>query len=224
MKITVVLFLGLLLNTALAQNKRTTFYDTAGNQTTYEGHWAYVLAGPYKSEYNKRENKRTLIKTTAAEFESELRKTEKRITSTDKLGTDFPAFDLTDIQGNRLTKGALQGKVVVINYWFIGCAPCEVERPALNQLADRYMNREDVVFLSFARNSNGESQSFLSHSPVHYTVVPTEKDYIKKQFGVNGYPTNVIVGKDGKYVFNSLASGIGIANILERQIEIALNK
>lgn len=119
MRNTLIVLLTLLTSELVAQNKNTIFYDSIGQVTTWEGHWAQVVTGRYKSIYNKSENKKTLGKTTREEFEAELRKTERKITKTNKLGTDFPEFDLLDLNGNRLTRTELKGKVLVLNFWFI---------------------------------------------------------------------------------------------------------
>jgi len=190
--------------------------------TTWEGHWAQVVTGRYKSIYNKSENKKTLGKTTKEEFETELRKTEKKITRTNKLGTDFPEFDLLDLNGNRLTKTELKGQVLVLNFWFIGCSPCEMERPSLNDLTKVYAGNKHVVFISFAKNDKEQLTKFLAENPILYNVVPTEKDFIKTKFEINEYPVNIILDRNGKYFFNSSASGVGILTILQRQIDKAL--
>jgi len=222
MKNTLIILLTLLTIGLNAQNKNTIFYDSVGRVTTWEGHWAQVVTGRYKSIYNRSENKKTLVKTTSEEFETELRKTEKRITKTNKLGTDFPEFDLPDVNGNRLTWTGLKGKVLVLNFWFIGCSPCEMERPSLNDLTKLYADNKDVVFISFAKNDREQLTKFLQEYPILYNVVPTDKDFIKTQFEINEYPVNIIVGRDGRYFFNSSASGVGILTILQRQIDKAL--
>ena len=85
-----------------------------------------------------------------------------------------------------------------------------------------YKDNKDVVFIAFAKNSKEELAPFLKEHPFLYKVIPTEKDYIKTKFESNAYPVNIIVDKNGKYFFNSGASGIGISTILQRQIEKAL--
>jgi len=222
MRKTLIIIMVLSTSGLVAQNKNTIFYDSVGQVTTWEGHWAQVITGKYKSIYHKSENKKTLAKTTHEEFEKELRKTEKKITRTDKLGTDFPEFDLMDMDGNRLSKTALKGKVLVLNFWFIGCSPCEMERPSLNDLTKLYANNKDVVFISFARNDKEQLTKILTEYPISYNVVPTDKDYIKTKFEINAYPVNIIIDRDGKYFFNSAASGIGILTILQKQIDKAL--
>ncbi len=169
----------------VAQNKNTIFYDSVGQVTTWEGHWAQVITGKYKSIYHKSENKKTLTKTTSDEFEKELRKTEKKITRTNKLGTDFPEFDLVDVDGNRLSKSELKGKVLVLNFWFIGCSPCEMERPSLNDLTKLYSDNKDVVFISFARNDKEQLTKILNEYPISYNIVPTDKHYINTKFEIN---------------------------------------
>lgn len=222
MRNTLIILLGLLTSELLAQNKNTIFYDSVGHVTTWEGHWAQVVTGRYKSIYNKSENKKTLVKTTREEFETELRKTEKKITKTNKLGTDFPEFDLLDVNGNRLTRTELKGKVLVLNFWFIGCSPCEMERPSLNDLTKVYADNKDVVFISFAKNDKEQLTKFLAENPILYNVVPTDKDFIKTKFEINEYPVNIILDRNGKYFYNSSASGVGILTILQRQIDKAL--
>lgn len=201
MRNTIVILLTLLASELGAQNKNTIFYDSVGQLTTWEGHWAQVVTGRYKSIYNKSENKKTLVKTTREEFETELRKTERRITKTNKLGTDFPEFDLLDLNGNRLTRTELKGKVLVLNFWFIGCSPCEMERPSLNDLTKIYADNKDVVFISFAKNDKEQLTNFLAENPILYNVVPTDKDFIKTKFEINEYPVNIIIDRDGKYFF-----------------------
>lgn len=224
MKTTLIILLSLFTNGLVAQNKNTIFYDSVGQITTWEVHWAQVITGRYKSIYNKSENKKTLVKTTKEEFETELRKTEKKITRKDKLGTDFPDFDVIDINDNRLSKAELKGKVLVLNFWFIECSPCEMERPSLNDLTKIYTDNKDVVFISFARNDKEQLTKFLKENPILYNVVPTDKNFIMTKFEINAYPVNIIIDRDGKYFFNSAASGIGILRILQKQIDKALKE
>lgn len=64
-----------------------------------------------------------------------------------KLGDTFYAFKDRDINGVKLdTKKELAGKILVINFWFIGCPPCRAEIPDLNEIADQYKDNKDVVF------------------------------------------------------------------------------
>ncbi len=220
MKKILLISLTLFSSHLLAQKHKKIFYDSVGQITTWENYMSTLVSGKYKLVRSG--NIRTLKKMMPEEIEKEINRTEKRITKTDKIGKGFPEFDITDINGNRLVKNELKGKVLVINFWFIGCPPCEIERPSLNDLRKLYKDNEDVVFISFARNNKEELIKNLDEYPILYNVVPTEKDFIKSNFEINAFPINIIVGKDGNYFFYGRASGIGIMTILQRQIDKTL--
>jgi thiol-disulfide isomerase/thioredoxin len=224
MKKVLLVALGLFVTSLALGQKNKKFYDSFGNETTFELHWSQVVGGRYKSIYDRKTNSKTLVRTTDKEFKEELSKTEKRIIRKEKLGTDFPHFVMTDIDGNTIAKKGLIGKVTVINFWFVGCSPCEMERPELNGLATLYEDNASLMFISFARNDANQLRAFLPAHPFRFTPIPTDKDEIANRFGVNDYPVTIIVDKHGKYSLDSSGTGIGSSYILKREIEFALSK
>lgn len=54
------------------------------------------------------------------------------------VGCQMPNFKGTTHIGKPMSRASLKGKVVVMNFWFIGCKPCVAEMPALNRLVERY--------------------------------------------------------------------------------------
>ena len=221
MKKIILVTLVLFMTSLVWGQKNKKFYDSLGNETTFEFHWSQVVGGRYKSIYNKKTNSKTLVRATDKEFREELSKTEKRVIKKEKLGTDFPDFTMTDMDGNTIDKKDLKGKVTVINFWFVGCSPCEMERLELNGLAKLYQDNENVMFISFAQNDANQLRSFLTDHPFMFKPIPTGKDEIKTRFAVNDYPVTIIIDKNGK-LFNGSGTGIGISYILKREIESAL--
>jgi thiol-disulfide isomerase/thioredoxin len=55
---------------------------------------------------------------------------------------------------------------LALNFWFIGCSPCEMERPSLNDLTKLYADNKDVVFISFAKNDREQLTKFLQEYPI----------------------------------------------------------
>jgi len=49
-----------------------------------------------------------------------------------------PDFTLRTLDGRNLRLQELRGQVVMVNFWASWCAPCRVEMPHLNKLADKY--------------------------------------------------------------------------------------
>lgn len=113
-------------------------------------------------------------------------------------------FKVTDIKGNTYTLEELKGKVVVLNFWFIGCAPCRIEIPGLNEMITHY-DEEQVVFIAFALDAQEELENFLAESPFDYHIIPEAFDQAAA-YSVQGYPTHVIIDKRGN-VRSTLTGG-----------------
>ena len=114
-----------------------------------------------------------------------------------KEGKPFPVFSFKDLDGNLITNENLKGKIVVIKCWFIHCVACVAEFPKVNEMALKYKNRKDIVFISFAEDSAEQLQAFLLKKPLLYSVVPNLKNYMNNALQINGFPTHFIVNKNG---------------------------
>ena len=113
--------------------------------------------------------------------------------------TPAPAFDVEDLEGNRYTLAGLKGKVVVLRFWFKACGACRSERGALDRVVTRYQGNEDVVFLAPALDKAPSLKAYLRQSPMRYAVVPDAEE-LAEAFGVIGYPTHVIIDRQGNIV------------------------
>ena len=65
-----------------------------------------------------------------------------------QAGTLMPAINVTDPSGKMLNLGATQGQPVLLNLWATWCAPCVVEMPMLDELADTLGDEVRVVTVS----------------------------------------------------------------------------
>jgi peroxiredoxin len=105
--------------------------------------------------------------------------------------TDGDTFRLSDNIGK---------KIIVLNFFASWCEPCRREMPELN----RYFNdhkREPVVLLGIDSQEKPDTVArFLRDLKIDF---PTGIDTgsIGQQYGVNGLPTTVLIGVDGKVQF-----------------------
>ena len=112
-------------------------------------------------------------------------------------GKRMPDLFLQTISGKKIETKKLLGKVLVINLWFTGCAPCVAEIPALNQLVKEY-NDKDVVFLAIAADAKEKLDSqFLPLHKFDFTIIADGDDVISR-IGKTGFPTTYIIDKKGK--------------------------
>ena len=121
------------------------------------------------------------------------------------IGKEAFPFSVTDIYGNKYELGELKGKVIVINFWFVECKPCVMEIPELNDLVEKYKDKE-VVFLGFALNDKLKIESFLKTKTYRYNIIAESRD-IAGQYKVNSYPTHLII--DTNLIISYYVMGLG---------------
>ena len=124
--------------------------------------------------------------------------------SAELIGCKAPDFSVETLDGERITLADLKGKIVVLNFWFIECAPCIAEMPALNKLAEEYQD-SDVVFVAFGRDAKESLVMFGRKHVFKYKVVASDFEFAKKYCIVSGWPTNMVLDKDG--VLRKIFSG-----------------
>ena len=124
--------------------------------------------------------------------------------SAELIGCKAPDFSLETLDGERINLSDLKGKIVVLNFWFIECAPCIAEMPALNKLAEEYQDSE-VVFVAFGRNDRESLIKFGKKHKFKYKVVVSDFNFAKKYCIVSGWPTNMVLDKNG--VLRKIFSG-----------------
>jgi peroxiredoxin len=110
-----------------------------------------------------------------------------------------PGFEVKTLDGETQRLADLKGKVVVLNFWYIGCSPCRVEIPGLNKLVAEFSG-QDVVFIAFALDKPEELRNFLKDVPFNYRIV-AEASTIRSLFDVSVFPTHVLINKQGKIEF-----------------------
>lgn len=115
-----------------------------------------------------------------------------------------PTFSVQALNGESYDLESLKGKVVVLNFWFIGCAPCRIEIPGLNELIEDYAEQE-VVFIAFALDDAKSLEAFLSESPFDYEIIPGAHG-VSSLYSVQAFPTHIIIDKMGN-VRNTLTGG-----------------
>ncbi|PWK80229.1 peroxiredoxin [Mucilaginibacter oryzae] len=118
-------------------------------------------------------------------------------------GETIEPFSTRDLNNNKIKLKELRGKVVVLNFWFIGCPACMQEIPELNKLVDDYKNNPSVVFLAIALDYSWEIKKFLKTTAFNYDIIDNGR-YIADGYKVGLYPTNVILDKEGKVAFHSV--------------------
>lgn len=117
-------------------------------------------------------------------------------------GKTISSINEKDMEGKQFNLKEQKGKVVVLNFWFVNCPPCQQEMPQLNTLVDRYAGNPDVHFLSVALDERYDIIDFLKTHPFTYRIIDGGR-FIANGLGINRYPTHVVLDREGKVVFHT---------------------
>jgi thiol-disulfide isomerase/thioredoxin len=111
----------------------------------------------------------------------------------------LPAFDLESINGSRLSSKALEGKVVLVDFWATWCQPCIEEIPRWNELYARYQAKEFVVLGMTIRSGwASDIKPDAEKLKIAYPVVVGNDDVEKGFGGIWGFPTTFLVNRKGQ--------------------------
>ena len=115
-------------------------------------------------------------------------------------GMPLPDFNFVDLDKNVYNKETTKDKIVIINCWFVRCTPCAEEMPSLNLLTKRYEKRKDILFIALAWDPAEDIRNFLKKTTFKYAIVPDKEDYLENTLNIIGYPTQLIINRQGMIV------------------------
>ena len=113
-------------------------------------------------------------------------------------GYSLPSFEFQSIAGVDINNQTLLGNPSIINFWFIGCPPCEAEIPGFNIIVDKY-KKQGVKFIAIGRNDEKYLKDFFEENPWNFQHInDPNSEIIIDTFQMRwGYPTTLIIDKEG---------------------------
>ena len=126
------------------------------------------------------------------------------------LGTPAPEITPKNLDDKDVSLSQYKGKVVLVNFWATWCDPCRVEIPWLIEMQQKYGDKGFTV-LGFAMDEEGKSvvAPFVAKErydvngqklPMNYPILISNDAAADKFGGLLGYPTSVLISRDGKQV------------------------
>jgi thiol-disulfide isomerase/thioredoxin len=111
-----------------------------------------------------------------------------------KVGERAPNFELTLIDGSKVSSADLHGQVVILNFWATWCGPCKAELPLL----DSYYRVRKANGLRVFAVATEDSLPAYKLKPLFTAMAIPSARRIKGPFAVMGaLPTNYIIDRAG---------------------------
>ena len=110
-----------------------------------------------------------------------------------------PPFSVTTFDGRQVSMDALQGKVVLLDFWATWCQPCREALPHIQELARKFQG-QPLVIVSVSLDSDEQKwKDFIGKNEMTW---PQYRDGgftgpVAKMFGVTAIPHTFTIDADG---------------------------
>jgi peroxiredoxin len=111
-----------------------------------------------------------------------------------------PTFSVKTLDGGTVSSSDLKGKVVVLNFWFIGCAVCRAQKPKLNELKAKFRSEDGVVFIAMTADPADDVKKYLAKEPFDF-IQATDAKTAMDAFAFSGFPKSIVMGRSGRIVY-----------------------
>jgi thiol-disulfide isomerase/thioredoxin len=120
------------------------------------------------------------------------------------VGTVFPDFTATNLEGAPLSVGALKGKVVLLDFWATWCPVCVAELPEVTETYKKHhVEGFEIIGLNLD-SERGKLDQFLKENPgVTWPQYFNAQDLALK-YGAYQIPLTLLIGPNGKIIAKDL--------------------
>lgn len=137
------------------------------------------------------------------------------------VGQAAPAFALDGPQG-AVKLEQYRGKLVYLDFWASWCGPCRQSFPWMNEMQARYGGQGlQIVGINVDARPD-DARNFLTTTPARFAVAFDASGATPRAYGVKGMPSSVLIGPDGKVLYEHSGFRAADREALESRIKAAL--
>ncbi len=137
----------------------------------------------------------------------------------DLMGNKAPDFTLKDLNDKDVSLGDFEGKVILINFWATWCPPCKEEIPSLNQLYEKYKDKEFVLVSISTDDSKKSIVKFARKYNIKFMVLHDKDSKVMRKYKGFSLPMSFLIDKKGKIVEKYLGAHEWAEDDFIRKIE-----
>jgi thiol-disulfide isomerase/thioredoxin len=135
-----------------------------------------------------------------------------------------PEFSFATLEGARMSNAALQGKVVLLDFWGTWCPPCRASVPVLQTLHRKFATQPFELVGVSSDDNESVWKSFIAANHMNWREYLDLTGEVQLQFEIDSFPTYIVFDKEGVILFRQSGLGESTQHELEDVIEKALRR
>lgn len=122
-------------------------------------------------------------------------------------GNIIPEFSLLDSKGNGISLNKFKGNVLLLDFWFTGCGACVLSHKIVAPIMKSFEGKS-LKLISISKDAKRDTWIKSIHSGLYsdpsninlFAGKEGELHPLFKYFEIYGYPTFILIGKDGRII------------------------
>ena len=127
-------------------------------------------------------------------------KAEQEASQKQNAGVEAPDFTLNDINGKPLSLSSLRGKYVIIDFWGSWCGWCIKGFPEMKNYYQKYKGKFEILGVDCNDPEQKWKDAVRQYELPWLHVYNPRNSTVLADYGIQGFPTKIVVGPDGKIV------------------------
>ena len=115
-------------------------------------------------------------------------------------GTEAPDFTLNNLEGKPFSLKSLRGKYVVLDFWGSWCGWCIKGIPQMKEYYEKYKGKFEILGIDCNDTDQKWRDAVKKYELPWLHVYNPRSSSVLADYGIQGFPTKIIIGPDGKIV------------------------
>ena len=127
-------------------------------------------------------------------------KAEEEAAKKQATGVEAPDFTLKNLEGKPLSLKSLRGMYVILDFWGSWCVWCIRGIPQMKEYYQKYAGKFEILGIDCNDTDEKWRDAVKKHELPWLHVYNPRESNVLEDYGIQGFPTKIIVGPDGKIV------------------------
>ncbi len=120
--------------------------------------------------------------------------------SADLIGKPVPDFHAVDLDGNPISLQDYRGKIVLLDFWAVWCAPCIAEMPNIKKVYETYKAKGFEVIGVSLDGDEIKLRNYLEKNDIPWRQVFNRTSPIAQQYGIRAIPAPWLIDREGNLI------------------------